>query len=222
MGMAEGFNGNPKRRPIKVDYTVLIMSDLNTKLKLLEEEKQSLITALNILQVNEFKSNTQNPGQYVLANIQNEKSQPEQLEISSDSEYNIPLANRYSTLADEGKLNEDESEQTTQQQGQASVITMELNVQQQQQQSTCNQSSEQCNSDVRVDNQQGQLRVPASNEPPHNGNSKKAPSKQKWQRRNVAFDLVTLGTVSIKVPVNLIAIMKWEVKVRVHLLLETQ
>lgn len=156
----------------KVDYTVLIMSDLNTKLKLLEEEKQSLITALNILQVNEFKSNTQNPGQYVLANIQNEKSQPEQLEISSDSEYNIPLANRYSTLADEGKLNEDESEQTTQQQGQASVITMELNVQQQQQQSTCNQSSEQCNSDVRVDNQQGQLRVPASNEPPNNGNSK--------------------------------------------------
>ena len=156
----------------KVDYTVLIMSDLNTKLKLLEEEKQSLITALNILQVNEFKSNTQNPGQYVLVNIQNEKSQPEQLEISSDSEYNIPLANRYSTLADEGKLNEDESEQTTQQQGQASVITMELNVQQQQQQSTSNQSSEQCNSDVRVDNQQGQLRVPASNEPPNNGNSK--------------------------------------------------
>ena len=158
----------------KVDYTVLIMSDLNTKLKLLEEEKQSLITALNILQVNEFKNNTQNPGQYVLANIHNEKSQPEQLEISSDSEYNIPLANRYSTLADEGKLNEDESEQTTQQQGQASVITMELNVQQQQQQqqSTCNQSSEQCNSDVRVDNQQGQLRVPASNEPPNSGNSK--------------------------------------------------
>ncbi|CAB4000491.1 Hypothetical predicted protein [Paramuricea clavata] len=156
----------------KVDYAVLVMSDLNTKLKLLEEEKQSLITALNILQVNEFKSNTQNPGQYVLANIQNEKSQPEQLEISSDSEYNIPLANRYSTLADEGKLNEDESEQTTQQQGQASVITMELNVQQQQQQSTCNQSSEQCNSDVRVDNQQGQLREPASNEPPNNGNSK--------------------------------------------------
>ncbi|CAB4000376.1 Hypothetical predicted protein [Paramuricea clavata] len=138
----------------KVDYTVLVMSDLNTKLKLLEEEKQSLITALNILQVNEFKSNTQNPGQYVLANIQNEKSQPEQLEISSDSEYNIPLANRFSTLADEGKLNEDESEQTTQQQ------------------STCNQSSEQCNSDVRVDNQQGQLREPASNEPPNNDNSK--------------------------------------------------
>ena len=49
---------------------------------------------------------------------------------------------------------------------------MELNVQQQQQQSTSNQSSEQCNSDVRVDNQQGQLRVPASNEPPNNGNSK--------------------------------------------------
>ena len=37
---------------LKLDHTTYVMSDLNTKLKLIEEEKQSLVTALKILQNN--------------------------------------------------------------------------------------------------------------------------------------------------------------------------
>ena len=47
----------------KVDYTTLVISDLNTKLKRLEEKNQSYITALNILQVNELQCDIQKPGQ---------------------------------------------------------------------------------------------------------------------------------------------------------------
>ena len=41
----------------RVDYTTFAMSDLNTKLKLIEKEKQSLVTALKILQVKELDNN---------------------------------------------------------------------------------------------------------------------------------------------------------------------
>ena len=46
----------------KVDYTTLVISDLNTKLKRLEEENQSYIAALNILQVDELQFGIQKPG----------------------------------------------------------------------------------------------------------------------------------------------------------------
>ena len=41
----------------KIEYTTMVTSDLNTKLKLLDEEKQSLVTALKILQGNEIGMN---------------------------------------------------------------------------------------------------------------------------------------------------------------------
>ncbi|CAB4029410.1 Hypothetical predicted protein, partial [Paramuricea clavata] len=41
----------------KIEYTTMVMSDLNTKLKLLDEEKQSLVTALKILQGKEIVMN---------------------------------------------------------------------------------------------------------------------------------------------------------------------
>ncbi len=54
-------NENLKKENIalkeKIEYTTMVMSDLNTKLKLLDEEKQSLVTALKILQGKEFVMN---------------------------------------------------------------------------------------------------------------------------------------------------------------------
>jgi hypothetical protein len=41
----------------KIEYTTMVMSDINTKLKLLDEEKQSLVTALKILQGKEIVMN---------------------------------------------------------------------------------------------------------------------------------------------------------------------
>ena len=41
----------------KIEYTTMVMSDLNTKLKMLDEEKQSLVTALKILQGKEIVRN---------------------------------------------------------------------------------------------------------------------------------------------------------------------
>ena len=41
----------------KIEYTTMVKSDLNTKLKLLDEEKQSLVTALKILQGKEIGMN---------------------------------------------------------------------------------------------------------------------------------------------------------------------
>ena len=41
----------------KIEYTTMVMSDLNTKLKLLDEEKQSLVTALKMLQGKEIVMN---------------------------------------------------------------------------------------------------------------------------------------------------------------------
>ena len=46
----------------KVDYTTLVLDHLNTKL--LEEENQSYIMELNILQVNEVQCDAQKHGQF--------------------------------------------------------------------------------------------------------------------------------------------------------------
>ena len=73
----------------KVDYTTLVISDLNTKLKLLEEENQSYITALNILQVDELQFDIQKPGQSATINMQNDKLQPNKVNI---------MGNRFSPL----------------------------------------------------------------------------------------------------------------------------
>ena len=126
---------------------------LNTKLKRLEEENQSYITALNILQVNELQCNIQKRGQSATINTQNEKLQRKKLEISSISEYNIPVGNRFSPLVDEG---DKKNEQKTQHE-QAHGITNDLDLnntfqqqQQQQQYSTCNQLTERVYTKVRT------------------------------------------------------------------------
>ena len=47
-------------------------------------------------------------GQFAKSNMQNEKSQLEQLEMLSTSEYNIPVENRFSMLVDEGKKKDEQ------------------------------------------------------------------------------------------------------------------
>ena len=138
----------------KVDYTTQVISDLNTKLKRLEEENQSYITALNILQVDELQCDIQKSGQSATINMQNDKLQSKQLEISSISEYNIPVGNRFSPLVDEG---DKKNEEKTLQHEQAHGITNDLDLnntfqqqQQQQQYATCNQLTERVYTKVRT------------------------------------------------------------------------
>ena len=131
----------------KVDYTTRVISDLNTKLKRLEEENQSYIMALNILQVDELQCDIQKPGQSATINMKNDKLQPKQLEISSISEYNIPVGNGFSPLIDEG-------EQHDQAQGITNDLDLNNTFQQQQQQqqqySACNQLTERVYTKVRT------------------------------------------------------------------------
>ena len=57
--------------------------------------------------------------------MQNDKLQPKQLEISSISEYNIPVENRFSPLVDEG---DKKNEEKTLQHEQAHGITIDLDL----------------------------------------------------------------------------------------------
>ena len=99
----------------RVDYTTFDMSHLNTKLKLIEEEKQSLVTAIKILQVKELDNNVHGIWQTATARKQRENSQFKFIEVLTDSEDRVPLVNRYSELTDEHRTNEEQSEQTCRQ-----------------------------------------------------------------------------------------------------------
>ena len=85
--------------------------------------------------------------------MQNDKLQPKQLEISSISEYNIPVGNRFSPLVDEGdKKNEEKTLQHEQTHGITNDLDLNNTFQQQQQQqhSTCNQLTERVYTKVRT------------------------------------------------------------------------
>ena len=99
----------------RVDYTTFDMSHLNTKLKLIEEEKQSLVTAIKILQVKELDNNVHGIWQTATARKQRENSQFKFIEVLTDSEDRVPLVNRCSELTDEHRTNEEQSEQTCRQ-----------------------------------------------------------------------------------------------------------
>ena len=86
--------------------------------KLIEEEKQSLVTALKILQVKELDNNRLGKWQTATAGKQRENSQFKSIEVLTDSEDSIPLANRYSELTNERRINKEENEQMCRQQGQ--------------------------------------------------------------------------------------------------------
>ncbi|CAB4044950.1 Hypothetical predicted protein, partial [Paramuricea clavata] len=98
----------------ELENATLVMSDLNEHVKLMGEEKQSLITALKILQNNEIDD-----GRNKRWHIASDRKQPKvpqfkPIEVSTDSEDNYLSTNRYSELTDEALLNEQQLEETSQ------------------------------------------------------------------------------------------------------------
>ena len=82
------------------------MSDLNLKIKMMEEEKSSLVTALKILQVNEIEECKNKRWHIASYNKQQKVSQFNPTEVLTDSEDSCLLVNRYFELTDEVSVNE--------------------------------------------------------------------------------------------------------------------
>ena len=87
----------------------------NEHVKLMGEEKQSLITALKILQNNEIDDGRNKRWHIASDRKQQKVPQFKRIEISTDSEDNYLSTNRYSELTDEALLNEQQLEETSQQ-----------------------------------------------------------------------------------------------------------
>ncbi len=105
----------------KVDYTTLVMSDLNTKLKLMEEEKRSLVTALKLIQsdLGEINNSVNNKGADP-SNTNHQKNSSPSSEVtiltSSNDEDICPLVNQYSALTvQDDTAEEEEANKSTQQ-----------------------------------------------------------------------------------------------------------
>ena len=97
------------------------MSDLNTKLKLMEEEKRSLVTALKLIQsdLGEINNSVNNKGADP-SNTNHQKNSSPSSEVtiltSSNDEDICPLVNQYSALTvQDDTAEEEEANKSTQQ-----------------------------------------------------------------------------------------------------------
>ena len=84
----------------KVDHTTFVMSDLNTKLKLMEDEKQSLVTALKLLQSDVSEVNKSANNKWSEATHTNKRknspARPKAIDIPlNNEEEGCSLVNRY-------------------------------------------------------------------------------------------------------------------------------
>ena len=107
----------------ELENATLVMSDLNEHVKLMGEEKQSLITALKILQNNEI-DDCRNKRWHIASDRKHQKvPQFKPIEVSTDSEDNYLSTNRYSELTDEARLIEQQVEETSQENEQQIKVT---------------------------------------------------------------------------------------------------
>ena len=99
----------------ELDCATLVMSDLNMKIKMMEEEKRSLVTALKILQVNEIEECKDKRWHTASYNKQQKVSLFNPTEALTDSEDSCLLVNRFSELIDEVSVNEQRPNETIEQ-----------------------------------------------------------------------------------------------------------